>query len=304
MLQECTDQYKQTFKGYMSLWTGTYFADGSDLHGKNRADNIFHQGQIGGQFLSRFNNCGDILPMDMVKDVFLTQFQRILPKVPDYYADKVWDLNQGKGLDNAGSRCWPFQLEAFTAFPAIQAGFVEDGLDIMKHIQLVHLRRGWSWSQNLWNPGELTRMDTAVTWSIMDVLAGSGLNVNTNTLTLGPALIPGTDSLQEPLFFPTFWAWLDYEPSAGKATLKIIKTFGDSKFTLDKICVEPNGASSSLNKIVSIPSFAIQEGAVLDLSPALPDLAKSSTTPAVLPRAGTVPIPTVSIPTGDEWSSP
>ena len=37
---------------------------------------------------------------------------------------------------------------------AIFAGNVEDGLTVMKSIQLVNMRLGYTWAQDLWHPGE------------------------------------------------------------------------------------------------------------------------------------------------------
>ena len=51
---------------------------------------------------------------------------------------------------------WPFYLESYTAAAAIQAGYLADGLDLIRHIGLVNLRLGLAWAQNLWNPGFLT----------------------------------------------------------------------------------------------------------------------------------------------------
>lgn len=46
-------------------------------------------------------------------------------------------------------------------------------MDLLKHIQLVHLRQSWIWTQNLWNPSDITYMTAPVTWFSLDVLAGA-----------------------------------------------------------------------------------------------------------------------------------
>ena len=73
----------------------------------------------------------------------------------------------------------------------------------MKHIQLVHLRKGLEWCQNLWNPGDITYMTGPVTWFSTDVLTGAGLDVPRGELRLGP----GREG-SFPLYFPGFWAML------------------------------------------------------------------------------------------------
>lgn len=112
--------------------------------------------------------------MPMTRASVVSQFKISLSKTPDYYANKVWDIGRGHGIDNRGSQCWPFYLESYTAYAAMQAGYYDDALEIMRHIQLVNLRRGWSWCQNLWNPAELTYMTAPVAWFSTDVLAGAG----------------------------------------------------------------------------------------------------------------------------------
>jgi hypothetical protein len=53
--------------------------------------------------------------------------------------------------------------ESYTAAAAIQAGYLEDGLDVIRHIGLLNLRLGLFWAQNLWNPGFLTYVTAPVT---------------------------------------------------------------------------------------------------------------------------------------------
>jgi hypothetical protein len=169
-------------------------------------------------------------------------------------------------LDMPGSRTWPFYLESYTAMAAIQAGNVADGLDVMRHIQLVHLRGGWTWSQNLWNPGELTYVAAPVTWFITDVLSNAALDASQQRLTLGPILLPGQKRTVLPLFFPTFWANLEYSPAEGECRLRITRTFGNSLITLKELKIEPIGLPGSDGKVVKIAPFVVKEGAVLDLS--------------------------------------
>ncbi len=198
-------------------------------------------------------------------------------------------------LDMPGSQCWPFYLESYTAMLAVQAGYVADGLDMMRHIQLVHLRNGWTWSQNLWNPGELTYMTAPVTWFITDVLSGAALDIPSGTLTLGPVVLPGEDNLNVPLYFPKFWAQLDYQPAAGKASLKIIKTFGEENIVIRSLKGLPAGVAASPDRRQDIPPFAVKRGAVLDLSPYLKVISGSISQRPVLPRAGQVPFKYVEI---------
>ena len=73
---------------------------------------------------------GDVYPMDIVKASMISQCKSSLSKSPDYYANKVWDINLNRGIDNRGSQCWPFYLESYTALAGMQAGFYEDAFTI------------------------------------------------------------------------------------------------------------------------------------------------------------------------------
>jgi hypothetical protein len=244
--------------------------------------------------MARFCGWDDVVPMSMQNAVFTSQCKLVLSKVPDYYADKVWDVEMGRGVDQFGSRCWPFQLEAFTAMPMIQAGWIDDGFDIMRHMQLVHLRKGYMWSQNLWNPGEVTRMDAPVTWMVLDNLAGAALDVPNHRLILGPGVLPSSNRLTIPLYFPNFWAVLDYLPADRKGSLRITRVFGDSPIKFSKLTGRPMGEDSKQAKTVSIPEFDVKEGAVLDLSPYMNIIGPPVIHPGILSHAADVPFVDVS----------
>jgi len=267
------------------LWNGRFFAYGCEPDGSKRLDCVLFTGQLAGQFLSRYCGWGDIYPMDVVKASLVSQFKISLSQTPDYYANKVWDINLNRGIDNRGSQCWPFYLESYTGLTGMQAGFYDDAMDIMKHIQLVHLRKGWTWTQNLWNPSDITYMTAPVTWFATDVMAGAGLNVPRKELRLSP-VIKGNEKVILPLYYPTFWATLTADPSTKELTLKITRTFGDKNITLDKIVSEPAGLPASAGKSITISPFTVSTGKTLDLSKHWNDIVNSQLEDAVLPNAG------------------
>ncbi len=275
------------------LWNGRFFSYGCETDGSGRLDNILFTGQLGGQFVSRYCGWGDIIPMDMVKASLISQFKISLSKTPDYYANKVWDINQAKGIDNRGSQCWPFYLESYTAYPAFQAGYGADAMEIMKHIQLVHLRKGWTWCQNLWNPAELSYMTAPVTWFSTDVLAGAGINIPDKELRLAP-MISGKEKTVLPFFYPTFWANLIIEPKTKKIILEITKTYGQTNATFSKIVSETNGEASGSKRIITIPEFTVKEGKTLDLSPYWDKIVSRNTAKAILPQAEQIDFITVN----------
>lgn len=246
------------------LWNGRFFAYGCEPDGSKRLDCVLFTGQLAGQFLSRYCGWGDIYPMEMVKASLVSQFKISLSKTPDYYANKVWDINLNRGIDWPQSQCWPFYLESYTGLAGIQAGFCRDGMDILRHIQLVHLRQGWTWTQNLWNPSDITYMTAPVTWFSTDVLAGAGVNIPGRVLRLAPVV--GGEKVMLPLFFPTFWATLTADPAARRLTLKVTRTFGDRPAVFDKVVAEPVGRAASERREVAIEPFEAVQGRVLDLS--------------------------------------
>lgn len=265
------------------LWNGRFFAYGSEPDGSKRLDNVLFTGQLAGQFLSRYCGWGDVYPLDIVKSSLVSQFTISLAQTPDYYANKVWDLTLGRGIDNRGSQCWPFYLESYTALTGMQAGYYADAMDIMRHIQLVHLRKGWTWTQNLWNPGEITYMTAPVTWFSTDVLAGAGVNLPQAELRLSP--IVGPEKTVLPLYYPTFWATLTADPATKKLTFQVTKTFGQAIGTIDKIVSEPAGVATSQRRVTPIAPFSLKAGNTLDLSKYWDVIVNSQIESPVLPQA-------------------
>lgn len=281
-MQECNDQFQRTQSDMIRmLWNGRFFSYGCETDGSKRLDNILFTGQLAGEFISRYCGWGDILPMEMIQSSLVAQFNISLSHTPDFYANKVWDINAGKGIDRLGSQCWPFYLESYTAYPAIQAGYLHDALDIMRHIQLVHLRKGFTWCQNLWNPAELNYMTAPVTWFSTDLLAGAGLDIPDKALRLAPVL-PDSEKTILPLFYPKFWALLSMDPKTKKASLKITKTFGGRGVTIMKIFIEPMGRPTSERKTIDIGEFVVQQGNMLDLSPWWKELTDADSKPRIL----------------------
>jgi non-lysosomal glucosylceramidase len=275
-----------------ALYNGRFFAYGAKLDGSERRDDIMFSGQLAGQFLSRCFTWGDIFPQDVVRSSLLAQFETNIDRSRNYYAPKVWDIPGNKPMNDprpgnhGASTCWPFYLESYTAMAAIQAGYVEDGLEIMRQIQLVHMRYGWAWTQNLWNPAELSYMSAPVTWFITDVLAGSGLDLPGETLYLAPVLRTGEQKAVLPIYFPRFWASVEADRSARTLRLTVTKVFDGPSITLRHVTAQPVGVASSEGKSFNIPPFRIKPGAVLDLSSHWDELTGANLQNPILPIKG------------------
>ena len=265
-----------------SLGYGGFYAFGSDYafitsdgkSGSAKNDTMF-SGAMAGQYMSRLLGMGDVLPFDQFVSHMEVFLRTSVQKSNDYYAPKVYNLRTEQDMDNPGSRCWPFYLDSYGGMAAMQAGYLEDGLEILEHTMLVDLRQGYMWTQNLWNRGYATYMTTTVSWMLGDVLAGAALDVPGHTLTLGPS-IPASagvgqgDELCIPLYYPKYWATLRYSPTKGEMTYEITKTFyqdGEPPIAIDTVIATPAGKASG--ESVRIPlsdTFTVEAGAVLDLS--------------------------------------
>ena len=270
-----------------SLGYGGYYAFGSDANyiassgekGSVKSEIMF-SGAMAGQFISRYSGRGDVIPFDQFVSHMNTFLRTSIQGSNDYYAPKVYNLRTGQGLDNSGSRCWPFYLDSYGGMAAIQAGYLEDGLEVLEHTMLVHLNMGYMWTQNLWNPAYSTYMTAPVSWFINDVLAGAALDVLGKTITLGPSCPASEgvgigDSLTVTLYYPKYWAEVCYDPEKGVFTYTVIKTFceeGESPIEIDTVIASPAGVATESAKTIKLDStFLAKEGAVLDLSAHISD---------------------------------
>ena len=283
---QCDEQFVSARNEMIQLlWNGKWFSYGCQTDGSKHIDSIVFTGQLGGQFISRYCGWGDILPMNYIQAAIVAQFKTSLYHTPDYYANKVWNVTDGRGMDMPGSQCWPFYLESYTGLTALQAGYVDDAMDILRHIQLVHLRKGWTWCQNLWNHASLNYMTAPVTWFSTDVLAGAGINIPRHELRLAPVLLNKNGNNIFPLFYPKFWAILKMDAACKKATLTIIKFFCTNNEFINKIIIELIGQPSNQHKQINIPSFVLRKNNVLDLSNHWQELSEAHWQSAVLPNA-------------------
>lgn len=122
--------------------------------------------------------------------------------------------------------CFVLQHEPYVGCEAIYLGQVDDGLDVIRRVYEAAWELNWSpWdcSLNYEAPHGrqswlLTYMTATATWHVLPALAGMTLNLPGSELLFAPRA-----AYQGPLFFPTFWAWLDCAP--GRATVRVLKVF-------------------------------------------------------------------------------
>ena len=97
----------------------------------------------------------------------------------------------------------------------------------------------------------------------------ASLDLPGQTLTLSPRLGSATSEWHLPLFFPRFWAWVDYAPRRRQLQLRVIKTFGEGPMTISRVVGDPSQPALELER-----KFKVKKGAVLDLSSSMDQLIK------------------------------
>lgn len=236
---------------------------------------IMFSGAMAGQFISRMTGQGDVVPFDQFVSHMKTFLQTSVQQSSDYMAPKVYNLRTEQSLDWLSSNCWPFYLESYGGMAAIQAGYLEDGLEILEHTSLVDLRLGYTWTRSLWTRAYITYMTAPVSWMIGDVLAGASVDAPAHTLTLGPSCIASEgvgvgDRLSVTLYYPKYWATVNYNLADGTFTYQIIETFydnGEAPITIDHVIASPAGVQTDEATTITLNTpFTVQKGATLDLS--------------------------------------
>lgn len=127
--------------------------------------------------------------------------------------------------------CFVLQHEPYLGCEAIYQSYVRDGLDVIQRIHEAAWERNWSpWncSLNIEAPyGRqswlLTYMTATAVWHTLPALAGMTLDLGAGELYFTPRT-----RYHGPLFFPTFWLWLDCEP--GHAEARVLEVFAHGMF--------------------------------------------------------------------------
>jgi non-lysosomal glucosylceramidase len=120
-----------------------------------------------------------------------------------------------------------WQVLSYQAMEQIYVGLVEDGLETMRLVYDRIWRDGHAWSAGLRGNGESIYMTHPVAWATLNALTGAALDVPGQTLHLGPRAGGEIATLGCPVFFPRFWAWLDWEPATGRGALEVLRVVGE-----------------------------------------------------------------------------
>lgn len=315
LYDECLEQYEKTYNDTLEyLWVnneyGSYFVYGCKADGSQRLDNTMYLNQLAGQFISRSHMNGDIFPMEMIQASLVSMFKAQLWAYRDsnFRGPRVWDLykeeafmytsaNPNEWQDTAPSTSWAFYLDCNVGYNAFQAGFVDDAFLILRNTQLAYMDKGTSWAQNLWDLGNVSRMDVAMSWWLTDLMAGSNLDVNNHTLYLAPLVRPGDQGevLKYPVYFSDFWAEVTVDTVNKTVTYTITKKVTDKNIVIETVRSEGVGIATDDAGIITLAQpFYIEEGSQLVFEGSDYDtLTRSDQQPFILQNASKVAYPSV-----------
>jgi hypothetical protein len=122
---------------------------------------------------------------------------------------------------------YAWQVLAYHALAAVQAGLVDEGLDVLRGFVDHTHDRGAPFTADLYgNAGGAVYMSQTALWATPQALTGAFLDALTGTLTLSPRLPRGADVARWPVFLPTTWAMLEVDRVRDRLVLTVTATHG------------------------------------------------------------------------------
>ena len=272
------------------LWNGTFFRKWHMPDSGKNNENSFVSNQAG-DWGARLAG----LPRTLSPDIIHRSMQQTIARhMKPFHPIPPMEVTPEGRL--ATGACYVLQHEPYLGCEAIYENYTDDGLD------MIHRLYGCIWTQDKdpWNESLVYwapdghrfafpyYMTSPTTWNVWFALSGASLNVPGHTLYLAPHLPTPLRELHMPVFFPRFWGWLDYVPSARKLTLCVDQVFDNSLSDNGKLyTVAPDTANSPLPPVtitqvardgdgpllkLTTP-FVVKPGATLNLSSLLTKLA-------------------------------
>src|SRR5262245_28211809 len=126
-----------------------------------------------------------------------------------------------------GEITYLWQVLSYHAMEQIYLGQVAEGLDTMRMIYDRVWHDGNAWSAGLRGSDESVYMTHPVAWATLNALTGAALDVPGRTLHLSPRTGGEIARLRCPVFFPPFWAMVEYDPARDHADFEVLRTFGE-----------------------------------------------------------------------------
>ena len=130
------------------------------------------------------------------------------------------------GLPAGEEITYVWQVLSYQAMEAIYVGLVDAGLETLRLVYERLWHDGNAWSGGLRGNAESVYMTHPIAWAVLHAFTGAALDVPGRTLEIGPRLLPGTETLRCPFFFPAFWAVLEYDARRRTAKIQVLRSFG------------------------------------------------------------------------------
>lgn len=255
------------------LWNGSFlmkWRSGKDNEEPRIVPNSF-VAALAGDWLARL--CG--LPRTLPPELLDQEMRELIARhVNPFYPVPPMEVTPSGKL--ATTSCFLLQHEPYLGCEAIYLGYTDQGLDVLRRVHDVSwLLNESPWDQSLvydapqgTQGGLVTYMTCPASWHVLNALAGATVDLATGTLHLSPRLPSALRELRLPLFFPTFWAVLEFVPEKQWLALRITKSFSDGQHALRFVARDGDSPPIPLET-----SFALEAGGTLDLSGFIRDLA-------------------------------
>ncbi len=259
------DRLYDRARGVFIKWTG----------GDQRVENTF-VAPLAGDWMMQLTGLPGIFPPDITASVLRETLAR---HAKSFHPVPPMEVTPDGRVHTP--ICFILQHEPYLGCEAIYHGYVADGLDVVRRVYEAAWEVNWSpWDcpLNIEAPHGrqswlATYMTATATWHVPPALAGTTIDLLSGTLHFTPRT-----TYHGPLFFPTFWAWLDCEE--GRAQMRILRTFtpptGAAPITAFTRVIGPAGEAPC--------NLPLAAGAVWDLS-AFAHLPAEQSAPVHFPHA-------------------
>ncbi|MBI1854226.1 MAG: discoidin domain-containing protein [Planctomycetes bacterium] len=277
-----TDRFALVQKSTMDrLWNGKFFVKwrrAKDGEEPNVNANSF-VASLAGDWLARLAGLPRTLPADVIDSEVRELIARHLK--PFYPVPPMEVTPEGK---LATTSCFLLQHEPYLGCEAINEGYVDDGIDVLRRVYDV----SWPINRSPWDQslcydapcgaqgGLVTYMTCPASWHVLNALSGATIDLEAGTLYLAPRLPSALTELHLPLFFSSFWATLDFIPDKHWLALRVTRTFGGEaggERALRRVARDADSPSIALAE-----PFILEVGNTLDLSKWIESIAPPSST--------------------------
>ncbi len=215
---------------------------------------------LAGDWISRYSGLGPVLEpekaarhmnlaykllIDGAKN--LPRFKGALPKpIAEMTLSGREKLVLRGFFDGNVHQIYIWQVISYQACEHIYLGQVKEGLDTLNMIYSRLEKLGYTFSASLTGETESIYMTHPVAWSVLNAFTGAALDVPRGILHLGPRMIPGERLFRVPVFFPGFWAMLEYDPDRFLAAIDVRKHFGKPVLIKSLIFDQAKGGSKEI----------------------------------------------------------